>query len=112
MNDDQILVELHEINKKLDTLSTVIVSYIVKAEKEVPEYLRRLSMYYNDMFHMKILWEQSGQQLPAILRDEIDRTHHRLEECIQEEINQGGAFHKTMERYAKEGKNFAKRRAG
>jgi len=86
------------------------VAYIVKAEKEVPEYLRRLSMYYNDMFHLKILWEQAGQQLPDILKAEIERTHHRLAECIEEESNQGGTFHKHIKRFEEEGKSFAKRR--
>ena len=110
--EDQILTELKSINRKLDELGSVIVDYIVRAEKEVPEYLRRLSMYYNDMFHLKILWEQSGQQLPQHLKDEIERTHHRLEECIEQETSQGGKFHDHMKRYAKEGKSFASRRRG
>ena len=105
-----MLAELRSLNKKLDELGSVIVDYIVRAEKEVPEYLRRLSMYYNDMFHLKALWEESGQQLPQQLKDEIERTHHRLEECISEETSQGGKFHAHMKRYAEEGKSFAKRR--
>ena len=108
--EDQLLIELKSLNKKLDELGSVIVDYIFRAEKEVPEYLRRLSMYYNDMFHLKILWEQSGQQLDQHLKDEIERTHYRLKECIEQETSQGGKFHEHMKRYAKEGMSFAKRR--
>lgn len=102
--------QLVELNQKIDLLSKVLIDYIQRAEKEVPEYLRRLSMYYNDMFHLKILWEQSGQQLDQHLKDEIERTHFRLKECIEEETSQGGKFHEHMNRYAKEGMSFAKRR--
>ena len=100
---------LREISSKLDQLAGVVVAYIVKAEKEVPEYLRRHTMYYNDLFHLKILWEQAGQQLPDELKAEIDRTHHRLLELIEEESNQGGTFHHHIQRFEKEGKSFAKR---
>ncbi len=99
---------LKEISAKLDLLAGTVISYIHKAEKEVPEYLRRHTMYYNDLFHLKILWEQAGQQLPQELKAEIDRTHHRLLELIEEESNQGGTFHHHIQRFAKEGKNFAK----
>jgi hypothetical protein len=37
----------------------------------------------------------------------IDRCHHRLMECIEEETNQGGTFHTHIERFEKEGKTFA-----
>lgn len=108
-HEDQLLGELKKLNANIATLSELLTDYIVRAEKEVPEYLRRLSMYYNDMFHMKVLWEMQGAQLPQHLKDEIERTHFRLEECIENETSQGGKFHDTMKRYAKEGRSFAKR---
>ena len=108
VGSDELQV-LKEISSKLDNLASVVVAYIVKAEKEVPEYLRRHTMYYNDLFHLKILWEEAGQQLPDELKAEIDRTHHRLLELIEEESNQGGTFHHHIQRFAKEGKVFAKR---
>src|SRR5215468_7597681 len=104
------LQELRDINRKLEILSKVLIDYVVKAEKEVPEYLRRLSMYYSDMVHAKYLWEEAGHQFPDVLKAELDRTHHRLEECIDEERAQGGTFHKTIERYKKEGRAFGERR--
>ena len=104
MSDE--LTVLKEISAKLDVLASVVIAYINKAEKEVPEYLRRLSMYYNDMFHMKILWEQSGQQLPDEFREEIERTHIRLMQCIEEETNQGGKFHMHKATQMKEGRSL------
>ena len=102
-----MLVELKSINAKLDA----VLLYIHRAEKEVPEYLRRLSMYYNDLFHSKILWESHGQQMPQFLKDEVDRVHHRMEECILEESSQGGKFYDHIKRFEREGKTFAQRRA-
>ena len=108
--NDDVVYELRRINAQLEALSTVVINYIVRAEKEVPEYLRRLSMYYSDMVHAKYLWEEAGHQFPDVLKAELDRTHHRLEECIDEERAQGGTFHKTIERYKKEGRAFGERR--
>jgi hypothetical protein len=108
--NDDVLHELRRISAQLEALSTVVIGYIAKAEKEVPEYLRRLTMYYSDLFHAKYLWEDSGHQMPPILRAEVDRVHHRIEECIEEESMQGGTFHKTIERYRKEGRSFAERK--
>jgi len=101
---------LREILAQQKALNKVLIDYIARAEKEVPEYLRRLTMYYSDLFHAKYLWEDSGHQLPPILRAEVDRVHHRIEECIEEESMQGGTFHQTIERYRKEGRSFADRR--
>lgn len=105
--EDDILAELKSINAKL----TAVMVYMHQAEREVPEYLRRMSMYYNDLFHSKILWESHGQQMPQFLKDEVDRVHHRLEECILEETSQGGKFYEHKRRFEREGKTFAKRRA-
>jgi hypothetical protein len=104
--EDEQLKMLQSIDSKLD----VLVNYIYKAEKEVPEYMRRLSMFYNDLFHTKILWEQAGQQMPQDFKDGMELMHHRLVECLREETNQGGAFHNTIKRYQAEGRSFAKRR--
>jgi hypothetical protein len=108
--NDDVVHELRKISAQLEALSTVLINYVVRAEKEVPEYLRRLSMYYSDMVHAKYLWEEAGHQFPDVFKAELDRTHHRIEECIGEETSQGGTFHKTMERYKKEGKTFGDRR--
>ena len=108
--NDDVLHELRRLNTNLETLNKVVIGYIVRAEKEVPEYLRRLTMYYSDLFHAKYLWEDSGHQMPPILRNEVDRVHHRIEECIEEESMQGGTFHEIIQRYRKEGRTFAERK--
>jgi hypothetical protein len=109
MQNDDVVHELKRISARLDQLTTVLVGYISKAEKEVPEYLRRLTMYYSDLFHAKYLWEDAGLQNPVELKAEIDRVHHRILECIEEESMQGGTFHEHIQRFRKEGKAFGRR---
>jgi hypothetical protein len=91
-----ILKELQSINKKMSFL----IAYVQKAESEVPEYIRRHTMYVHDLLLAKRALEDLGLHTDPIHGDEIDRSIKRLCELIEREQGQGGAFHETSQRLA------------
>lgn len=84
---------LEKIGHKLDALS----GYVEKAESEVPEYIRRFTMFYHDIVHINWRYEEMGLQVPPWIRAEMERSHDRLKHVLEAENNQGGAFHKIRQ---------------
>lgn len=65
-----------------------------EANTEVPERIWRMTMHYHDLIYIKHYWESIGQQVPASFNEELARTDARLMELLEDERNQGGAYHK------------------
>lgn len=65
-----------------------------EANTEVPERIWRATMHYHDLIYIKHYWESIGQQIPASFAEELQRTHGRLMEMLEDERNQGGAYYK------------------
>jgi len=55
-------------------------------------------MHYHDLIYIKAYWESIGQQCPASFNEELARTHARLMAILEDERNQGGAYHKVKEK--------------
>jgi len=100
MADRDVVDRLGNIEKLLETL----VSIFVKAEQECPESLRRNTMYYHDMFHIKVANESIGLQMDPVMASEMERVHHHLVEIIEEHRTQGGAFHGQIKDLQSRGK--------
>lgn len=64
-----------------------------KADKLVPEHIWRVTMHYHDLIYIKAFWESIGQVAPTSFTQELERTHQRLLEALDDERGQGGAFH-------------------
>lgn len=99
-SDDDLL----ECLGRIEALLKAFTAAFIKAEGEIPEYLRRHTMYYHDLVHIKWAQEQIGQQMDPVQAAELERTHRRLNEVIEQETTQGGVFHPHIKRMAKEGK--------
>jgi hypothetical protein len=101
-----------EIIERLDRLIKVMEDFAeiyARAEREVPEALHRNTMYYHDLFCIKVAHETSGLPMDPDLNAELDRVHHRLVEHIAEHTTQGGLFHPQYQRFKKEGKTKVNR---
>lgn len=100
-NSDIALGILAHIGAKLDKgLAATEV-----AECEVPENIRRMTMYYHDMLHIKRAYEEVGQPPPSFILVEVERVHDRLKYLLEEARKPGGAFHKVMEEMEATGDN-------
>lgn len=93
----EILAELKAIRKGND----YIVEMYRRAENEVPEHIRRHSMYMHDLFDMKWFCEQLGLIFGDQMHAEMDRALLRYEELVEDEASQGGVFHKTYQKLRK-----------
>ncbi len=84
---------LQAIADKLD----ILIGYEDKADDEVPEYIRRFAMYYHDMLHIRVAYEEKGLPVPSFIADQVEYCHDRMELILAHENNQGGAFYKNRQ---------------
>lgn len=106
MSDHELVSAVEKLTKKMTEISEkmdIFVAYLDKAEKEVPEYLRRHTMYIHDLVHIRVAMEQAGLQIDPKHGIEIERAISRLSQCIDEESSQGGVFHQHTAKLIKEG---------
>jgi hypothetical protein len=101
MIEDQVVEEIRETNRLLKQLMNrfdMIIEAVHKAEQEVPEYMRRFTMYYHDIIHINARYEELGIPMPLHLKDEMERSHDRMRHLIEQENSQGGTFYKIREK--------------
>jgi hypothetical protein len=97
---DEVLKALDEqtqILKRIDEKLSAVCVTIIKAEQEVPEYMRRFTMYFHDIVHIQARYEELGLTMPPHLRSEIERASDRMKILLDRENNQGGTFYKIRE---------------
>ena len=108
---DEVLKALDEqavlLKKIVDRLDSVCLA-IIRAEQEVPEYMRRFTMYFHDMVHIQARYEELGLVMPTHIRSEIERASDRMRILLDRENNQGGTFYKIREEMDKEEGNLYK----
>jgi hypothetical protein len=68
-----------------------------RAELDVPDHIWRVTMHYHDLIYIKYYWESIGQAAPSSFIEELERTHKRLMDRLDEERGQGGAFDKRKD---------------
>lgn len=86
-----------EMLEKISSKLNLVLTAIDKAESEVPEYIRRFTMFYHDMVHINWRYEEMGLTVPPWIKGEMERAHDRLKHLLDAENNQGGAFHKIRQ---------------
>jgi hypothetical protein len=91
-------VYLERISKEMTTiriqLSSVLHS-IKDAESEVPEKIRRYTMYYHDIVHIREAYVTLGIPVPKHIDQEIERSHDRFRQLLKNLHQDDGAFAKV-----------------
>jgi hypothetical protein len=96
---------IHEDIKQLRQLVSRVVNYIIDAESEVPEKMRRFVMYMHDMHDVKNLYDEHGIPVPEYVMREVERCDDRLRQLLVEMHTDGGAFEKVRRDMAKDTSN-------
>ncbi len=97
-NIRQELVKLRElVSKGINALSN--------AETEVPEKMRRFTMYMVDIHTIVHLYEERGLSAPAYVLREMERCDDRLRQLLEEMHTDGGTFEKIRREMAKDANN-------
>lgn len=90
--------ELTQIRQMLSK----VVGYMVDAESEVPEKMRRFIMYMHDMHDVKNLYDEHGLTVPPYVLREVEKCDDRLRQLLEALHVEGGAFEKVRREMAKD----------
>ena len=82
-----------------------VISYIIDAESEIPEKMRRFIMYMHDVHDIVNLYHEMGQEAPQHVRREMERCDDRYRQLLQELHLDGGTFEKVRREMAEDPEN-------
>lgn len=104
----EILTELNRQSRELKSIRELLatsVSYIVNAESEIPERMRRFTNYAHDLHCMKYMYEELGVACPPHLCRELERVDDRYRQIVKELHLDGGVFEKVRRDMAADPEN-------
>lgn len=99
---------LKSINRELATIRELVakvIHYIVDAESEIPEKMRRFIMYMHDVHDVMVMYENQGHQVPPYILREVERCDDRYRQLLRELHLDGGAFEKVRREMAGDEEN-------
>lgn len=90
---------------KIRELVSKAVNAQVNAEVEVPEKMRRFTMYMVDIHTIVHLYEERGLTAPDYVLREMERCDDRLKHLLTDLHTDGGAFEKIRREMTERGDN-------
>jgi hypothetical protein len=106
MHSDSIYLE--RCSKELTQIRqmlTKVVTYMIDAESEVPEKMRRFIMYMHDVHDISYLYESRGLPVPEHVVRELERCDDRYRQLLIELHMDGGTFEKVRREMANDPEN-------
>src|SRR6266403_784707 len=101
-------VYLERISKEIKSIRemlTKVVNYMVDAESEIPEKMRRFIMYMHDVHDIVNLYHENGQIAPRYVLEEMERCDDRYRQLLEQMHPDGGIFEKVRREMAADPKN-------
>lgn len=80
---------------QLRQMLTKVVTYMVDAESEIPEKMRRFIMYMHDVHDVMWMYHENGQEVPQYIKREAERCDDRYRQLLDELHLDGGVFEKV-----------------
>jgi len=105
---DEELERLKSIDQHLHIIQGMlakVINYMVEAEKEVSEKMRRFMMYMHDLHDITYMYEERGLHVPQYILREMERCDDRLRQLLQEAHTDGGTFEKVRRDMAEDPNN-------
>lgn len=96
---------IHEELKHIRQMMSKVINYIIDAESEVPEKMRRFIMYMHDIHDIVNMHTELGHPVPRHVLQEAERCDDRLRQLLTEMHTDGGAFEKVRAEMAKDPAN-------
>lgn len=88
--------------KMIREMMVKVINYIVEAESEIPEKMRRFMGYMHDLHDIKYMYEELGHPIPPHLARELERCDDRYRQLLTELHLDGGVFEKVRREMAKD----------
>ena len=82
-----------------------VINYMVEAETEVSEKMRRFMMYMHDLHDVSYIYEERGLPVPAHVLREMERCDDRYRQLLHEAHTDGGTFEKVRREMARDKHN-------
>jgi hypothetical protein len=82
-----------------------VVNYMVEAEAEVSEKMRRFIMYCHDVHDIVNMHEERGHVVPRYILAEMERCDDRYRQLLEEAHTDGGTFEKVRREMAEDPNN-------
>jgi hypothetical protein len=98
---DRCSKELIQIRQML----TKVINYMVDAESEVSEKMRRFIMYMHDVHDVSYMYEERGLPIPPHIAREMERCDDRYRQLLTEAHTEGGTFEKVRREMAADPEN-------
>lgn len=101
-------VYLERISREMKTMRELlskVVNYMVQAESEVPEKMRRFIMYFHDVHDLMNMYREIGQEAPEYLKAESRRCDDRFRQLLKEQHTDGGTFERVRREMAEDPEN-------
>jgi hypothetical protein len=105
VSEHDILLRIARELKDIRVMMTKVISYMVDAESEVPEKMRRFIMYMHDVHDIGHLYEERGLPIPSYVVSELERCDDRYRQLLQELHLDGGTFERVRREMAKDAEN-------
>ena len=92
----EVYLKRIDANMKLvREMMTKVVNYMVEAESECSEKMRRFIMYMHDVHDIAHLYEERGLPVPRHVMAELERCDDRYRQLLEEAHTDGGTFEKV-----------------
>lgn len=101
--DDEAIVHLKRIASDMAIVKQLLVkvcNYMVEAESEVKEKMRRFMMYMHDLHDISYMYTEMGHEPPIWIKREMERCDDRLRQLLVVEHQAGGTFEKVRREMA------------
>jgi hypothetical protein len=91
--------------KMVRQMMAKVVNYMVEAEAEVSEKMRRFMMYMHDVHDVSYMYEERGLAIPPWLLREMERCDDRYRQLLTEAHSDDGTFEKVRREMARDQHN-------
>src|SRR5262245_30359550 len=101
--ENAVLAELAKHSQELKMIRIEMIkvlNHMTEAENEIPESMRRFTMYMTDLHTVKHFYEEHGLQVPQYVLRECERVDDRLRQLLDRQHTDGGTFEKVRREMA------------
>lgn len=104
-SDSVYLERISKEMKQIREMMAKVINYMVDAESEIPEKMRRFIMYMHDVHDVMNMYQEHGQEPPEHVKAEARRCDDRYRQLLKELHLDGGTFEKVRREMAEDPEN-------
>src|SRR6516225_11441806 len=105
LDPKEYLRRISQEMKMIRQMLSKVVNYMVEAESEVPEKMRRFIMYMHDVHDIVHIYHENGQNCPLHVLQEMERCDDRYRQLLKDLHSDGNTFEKVRREMAADPEN-------